>query len=401
MYEKEIQFITDYNLNKINNLGSSFTLEKLIELELHPAIIRYISGELDYLIYRDRKVLLENSAFDYSGLKINEYFNQIAEELKKTKKLSLEQVKKLIEKAVSFNANFTIHPLETLTDLIFRNEESENVSEIKVYLNHIYYYDYLRDVLNSYFVKKKLVSINKKDFESTIKKINDELFSQKSEMIISDAIDSIADFYNEGGVSKSSVHVNFVGTYLKSENLEEYSSILNKAYKNSKKKVDVDEIKEALFSLPADLEKNSKEEKEKNSQEIKSGEKALEIEKYDENIEEENLSDEIEEMSSDKEILNESESDELVEEVPSNESKFEKDLFSFLSKKETEKIIGTIFNDDGEDFTVTMEVLEECKDYNHASEILKEVFSNYKIDPYNKEAVALTDAVSDYFHQAN
>ncbi len=69
MYEKEIQFITDYNLNKINNLGSSFTLEKLIDLELHPAIIRYISGELDYLIYRDRKVLLENSSFDYSGCK--------------------------------------------------------------------------------------------------------------------------------------------------------------------------------------------------------------------------------------------------------------------------------------------------------------------------------------------
>jgi hypothetical protein len=401
MYEKEIQFITDYNLNKINNLGSSFTLEKLTELELHPAIIRYISAELDYLIYEDRKVLLENSSFDYSGVKINEYFNQIAEELKKTKKLSLEQVKKFIGKAVSFNANFTIQPLETLIDLVFKNEESKNVSEIKVYLNHIYYYDYLRDVLNSYFVKKKLVSINKKDFESTIKKINDELHSQKSEMIISDAIDSIADFYNEGGVSKSSVHINFVGAYLKSENLEENGLRLNKAYKNSKKKTDVNEIKEALFSLPADSKKNSKERKEKKSQEIEFEDKALEVEKYDTNIEEKNISDEIEEMNIDSETFNEVETEELIEEVPINESKFEKDIFSFLSKKETEKIISIIFNDDGEDFTITMEVLEECNDYNSASEVLKEVFSNYKIDPYNKEAVALTDAVSDYFHQAD
>ena len=387
MYEKETQFITDYNLNKINNLGSAFTLEKLIDLELHPAIIKYISGELDYLIYKDRKLLLENSAFDYSGVKINEYFNQITEELKKKKKLSFDQTKKLIEKAVAFNANFTIHPLSTLTDLVFKNEESRDVSEIKVYLNHIYYYDYLRDVLNSYFVKKKQVSIKKKDFETTIKKINDELFSQKSEMIISDAIDSIADFYNEGTVSKSSVHINFVGTYLKSENLDEFSSRLNKEYKNSRKKIDIGELKELLLPLRKDTENVETE--------------TLEVEEYDANVEEEELADEMEEMNTGEETLNENETDELVEEIPINESKFEKDLFSFLSKKETEKIISIIFNDDGEDFTSTMEKLEECGDYNKAADVLKKVFSTYKVDPFNKEAVALTDAVSDYFQQAD
>ncbi len=387
MYEKETQFITDYNLNKINNLGSAFTLEKLIDLELHPAIIKYISGELDYLIYKDRKLILENSAFDYSGVKISEYFNKITEELKKTKKLSAEQVKKLIEKAVTFNANFTIQPFATLTDLIFKKEESKNVAEIIIYLNHIYYYDYLRDVLNSYFVKKKSVSIKKKDFESTLKKINDELLLQKPEMIISDAIDSIANFYNEGAVSKSSVHVNFVGTYLKSENLDEFSSRLNNEYKNSKKKIDIGELKGVLFPLPKDTENVETE--------------ALEVEEYNLSIEEEELADEMEEMNTDEETSNENETDELVEEVSINESKFEKDLFSFLSKKETEKIISIIFNDDGEDFTSTMEKLEECDDYNRAAEVLKKVFSTYKVDPFNREAVALTDAVSDYFHQAD
>jgi len=387
MYEKETQFITDYNLNKINNLGPFFTLEKLIDLELHPSIIKYISGELDYHIYRDRKVLLENSTFDYSSVKISGYFNQISEELKKTKKLSLEQVKKLIDKAVTFNANFTIRPLAVLTDLIFKKEESKNVAEIKVYLNHIYYYDYLRDVLNSYFVKKKPVSINKKDFETTIKKINNELLSQKPKMIISDAIDSIADFFNEGAVSKSSVHAGFVEAYLITENLDEYSSRLNEVYKNGKYKIEINELKEILFPLPKDIGSTD------------TG--PLEIEQFDPNIEEENLAEEIEEMNPDKEIPDENETDELIEEVPINESKFEKDLFSFLSKKETEKIISIIFNDDGEDFTSTMEKLEECGDYDEAADVLKKVFSTYKVDPFNREAVALTDAVSDYFHQAD
>jgi hypothetical protein len=411
MYEKEIQFITDYNLNKINNLGPTFTIDKLVDLELHPAIIRYISGELDYLIYLDRKALLENSTFDYSGMKINEYFSQISMELKRTIKLSFEQVKKLIEKAVAFNSNFTIHPVGTLTGLIFKNSnESKNVSEIKVYLNYIYYYDYLRDVLNSYFFKKKLVSLKKQDFEAVMKKINNELLSQKEEIIISDTVDSIADFYNDGAVNKSLVSVGFVETYLKSENLDEQNSRLNKVYKNSKKKVDVDELKAALFSVAA---KSAEQETEidESPSEIKSEEKVLDFsekssdknkEKRKSVNEEENLADEIEEMNADEEIPQEDETDELIEEVPSfDKSKFKKDLFSFLSKKETEKIIGTIFNDDREDFTTTMEKLEECGDYNSASEILKKIFSTYKINPYHKEAVALTDAVFDYFRQAN
>jgi len=96
------------------------------------------------------------------------------------------------------------------------------------------------------------------------------------------------------------------------------------------------------------------------------------------------------------------ETDELVEEVSTaRKTRFRKDIFSFLSKKEIEKIIGTIFNEDREDFTSTMEKLEECNNYDQASEILKAVFFTYRINPYNKEAVALTDAVSDYFHQVN
>ena len=378
MYEKEIQFIVDYNLNKVNNLGSSFTFEKLTELDIHPAIIRFISGTLDYLIYQDRKTLLENSAFDYSGVKISEHFNQINEELKKTKKLSIEQIKKLIEKAVTFNTNFTTRPIETLTDLIFRNEDSKEVAEIKVYLNCIYYYDYLRDVLNSYFARKKIVSIKRKDFETTIKKINDELLLQKSEMIISDAIDSITDFYNEGAVSKSSVPINFIEAYFKAGNLDQFSSRLNKAYVNGRNKAEISELKEVLFPLPIE---------------------SINEQQPQESMEEENLVEELEEMNSEKETPGETE--ELVEEISVKKSKFEKDLFSFLNEKETEKIISIIFNDDGEDFTSTIEKLEECDNYDNAAEVLKKVFSTYKIDPFNREAVALTDAVSDYFSQAD
>ncbi|MDO8550724.1 MAG: hypothetical protein Q7S39_11325, partial [Ignavibacteria bacterium] len=71
------------------------------------------------------------------------------------------------------------------------------------------------------------------------------------------------------------------------------------------------------------------------------------------------------------------------------------------SRKEIDKIVSVIFNDDEDDFANTMEKISECKDYEQASEILKSVFFTYRVNPYKREAVTLTNAVSNYFHQGN
>ena len=63
MFEKESKFIIDYNLNKIRHLGGNITFEKLAGSGVHPAIIKFISAELDKLIYEDRNKLLQQSVF--------------------------------------------------------------------------------------------------------------------------------------------------------------------------------------------------------------------------------------------------------------------------------------------------------------------------------------------------
>jgi hypothetical protein len=77
-----------------------------------------------------------------------------------------------------------------------------------------------------------------------------------------------------------------------------------------------------------------------------------------------------------------------------------KDLFSYLRRKEVKKIVFFIFANDEEDFTNTIERLMDCHSYKEASEILKAVFTSYKISPYSKEAITFTNAVSNYFRQA-
>ena len=78
----------------------------------------------------------------------------------------------------------------------------------------------------------------------------------------------------------------------------------------------------------------------------------------------------------------------------------QKDLFSYLKRKEIKKIVSYIFANDEEDFTNTVERVMDCHSYKEASEILKAVFTSYKISPYSKEAITFTNAVSNYFRQA-
>jgi hypothetical protein len=487
MFEKEIQFITDFNLNKLETIAAPYTLDKLLKADIHPALIKYVSGRLDYMVYLDRKTLLENSKFDYSGPKIADYFNLIADEIKKTKKLSYEEMRTYIEKGVVFNANFSVQPKSTLINLIYKgNEESKNSAEIRVYLNYIYYYDYLREIINSYISKRKLINLSKSEFRSIIDRIDNNLLSARREEIISDALDSISDYYNDGGISRSSIQPALAEAYLKDKGLDVLVKKLQKEIKDNKKKAGIEELKKILFTGPepeeavveslidteeeilkdkeevtekdiTDTEKRIlpdfefeeekiKDEKTEKEREIPVEKTEPKVEKTEPEIEKtepeiEKTEPEIEinepepdEKKEDEEILksdeenekdfdNQTPEEEIIEEYPegfkewedliedeieevtnedtriSKSDKKEKDIFSLLNEKEIEKIIGEVFNDDEDDFANTMEKLTECSNYEQASEILKGVFFTYRINPYTREAVTLTNAVSNYFHQ--
>ncbi|HEX9740608.1 MAG TPA: hypothetical protein VGA29_07520 [Ignavibacteriaceae bacterium] len=488
MFEKEIQFITDFNLNKIKTLGKSFNMDELFNTELHPALIKYISGRLDLMIYEERKILLENSRFDYSGGKIAEYFNHIADEIKKTRKLSFAETEDFIKRGMLFNANFCVQPKSTLINLIYKDADtSKSTSEIKVYLNYLYYYDYYHKIINSYISRRKIVNLSKDEFRALLDKIDRELLSSKREDIISDALNSISDFYNDGGISKSSLQPALVEAYLKEKNLDEMIEILHYEIRDNKNKIDIRELKKILFSKPTqrreelqvtgtkpekgevsieaeteteevspgiELKVEKNDEEISKSMEIKDEEKIigkLKVEegakgKIDEaekirieekeniykkqidtqhlperqetkdkmNFSEQDIKQPVNEKETDKddiifdeEILenhnqkDEIDMEELIEDdVPvKKERKREKDIFSFIGQKEIEKIVSAIFNDDEDDFANTLEKISESGNYDRAAEILQSVFYTYRVNPYKREAVILTNAVSNYFDQ--
>jgi len=249
MFEKEIKFIGDFCLNQVKNLGQVFTFEKITSINLHHAVVCYISAELDFMIYADRRKLLQQSYFDYSGKEISDHFQKITGEIKRNKKISSDDLKKLILQAVSFNANYLVRPRWSLTKLIFNEQPIISVEELQMMLNYLYYYEYFRKVLSAYLSKRKLVQISLTEFDLILNKIDSELFSSSQEQLVENALISMGDFFNIGGVDKNLVSSTAIEIFLKEKNMLELVFKLRKEVpEGQKKRYDKNDLKRVLFS---------------------------------------------------------------------------------------------------------------------------------------------------------
>ncbi len=249
MFQTEIKFITDFTLNHVKKLGAFFTFERLFETNIHPAIKQYLNAEFEFLIYEDRQKLIQDSLFDYSGSKINHHFSMIAEEIKKTKKVSYEDMKVLISRAVSFNVSYILKPNWSLQKLIFGEKKSISVVELELVLNYLYFYDYLKNVFKSYLSKRNIVNLSSTEFELIINKIDRELFSTHFEKLVDNSLVSIADLFSIGGLNKKNISVEAVEIFLKEKNLIDHLLKLKRVIPNpGKRKYDIDDIRRIIYS---------------------------------------------------------------------------------------------------------------------------------------------------------
>ena len=487
MFEKEIKFISDFTTNKINYLGSFFTYNELFNSDINPAILKFVSAEVDYKIYEDRKKLLSQSSFNYSGSEIGRYFNLIGKEIKKSTKITYHDIKDIINQAVAFNIDYTIIPNESLINLFFDKKQEIKAEDLKLKLKYIYYYPHLKAILSSYIDKKNVSVLTSAAVKKILTEINNQIIAEAPERAIEDAINTIADFYNIGNTGSQKLSAALVEIYLEKNHLEKYLNRLNKSIPHdSKQKYEIEELKSILFSPSPvqEIVKHPVEETESAEEPVQPEVKPQEIidaEKNSENIpdearvqpelpaddpedsdlkevefditEHENLDtlysfneEEQDESAADKEdttiitgkeklqdelkipgnpqeaeynktllpekanekIFNESEifKSELKvheEEKPLTEDQNKKlrnkDIFSYLTDKEIERIVGNVFNDDRDDFASTMERITDSNSYEEATEILKSVFKSYNVNPYAKDAITFTNSVSNYFEQ--
>jgi len=250
MFEREIKFIYDFNLNKVNRLGPYFTFEQLSRIDIHPAILNYISAEIDFLIFEDRQNLLKNSVFDYSGEKISNYFNLIGEEVKKSKRFSLEYISKLILHASSFTINYLVRPKWTLSKFVFDESDHKTTLEIKQILNYIYYYQYLKKILISYINSKKIISMNSDEFINLLDRVDNLGIETYLPSILSNAIKSMGDFFNIGEIQKNKIPFLAIEKFLEEKKLDDHLKKIHSVFGiDTTTKVNILDLQKTLESV--------------------------------------------------------------------------------------------------------------------------------------------------------
>jgi len=399
MFEKEIKFIGDFCFNQVKSLGSNFTLDKITSAGVHPAIVQYISAELDYMIYSDRRKLLQQSYFDYAGKEISDHFQKISSEIKKHKKISLEDSKKLIFQAVSFNINYLVRPRWSLIKLIFNDQPLISVEELRMLLNYLFYYEYFKKVLSGYFSKRNLVQISSTEFDILLNKIDNELINSNQHEVISNSFTSIGDFFNIGGVDKNVIPLNAVEIFCKEKNLVELILKLRKTIPNEvKRRYSKVEIERILFS-PDIIRKFEKETGPEDDTKTEQMIEALDAEQPEEIVEDEFIKSEVETFLSPEEeeallsLYNEEASEKVDNEeiaIASDSETRGEEIFEDLDSEGVKTALGVVTTSDSDLVSDIDETNTELDKSAAPEETALESFEN-KMEDVSQDVISSTE----------
>nr|MDA3862146.1 hypothetical protein [Melioribacteraceae bacterium] len=188
--------------------------------------------------------------FDYSGDKIIDYFANIGEEIKRTKKFSFEYLSKLLLHATSFNANFIIRPKWSLMQFVFENESesTKQIVEVKQILNYLYYYPYLKRLLVNFFNKKRMISISNSELKELLNKIDKINFESNFDKVLDSALTSMAEFIYMGEVKNKKVSKQFVELFLADKGLSHFVTVLAENFSGSGvDKYEISKLKEIIL----------------------------------------------------------------------------------------------------------------------------------------------------------
>ena len=227
MFKKEINFISDLNLNKLQVIGDRFTIQDLKSSRIHPAILHFINSAIDKEIFADRKKIEDNSIFDYKTDRINNYFVLISEEIKRTQHFELKYLKPLVQNAIVFNINFLTSPNKTLVQSIFGNLDITPIEEIVLGISQAYYYRYLQKILLTYLEKKKVLSLSKNEFVQLLERVDSISRETHLEDTLVTAVNSITNFFDQNSKTPEKLPIKAIELYLEEKELTEFSTRLD------------------------------------------------------------------------------------------------------------------------------------------------------------------------------
>ncbi|HED09253.1 MAG TPA: hypothetical protein ENJ10_01060 [Caldithrix abyssi] len=399
-------------------------LAYLKTLNIPQSLQHFFEQEVQMWI-REEEEKFESERFDYDEPQVRMLIDKIFDHLQDNAVFSLTQFNHLLERAIKLELNYVVKPHRTLTQFIFRNSDTVSTMEVYDTLKYFSRFDYYKNALSDYFNSKYLHSISKSQFTDLIDQIDKKAFETDTLETTLKTIKSIMGAIGEAQ-QKDIVDLSVDVLYdaLSDRNLADYAEKAQKAkYENEITTLNLAEI-EALLrdgTMPraeaevtpatetafVELEDIEKQAPDINVDEIEVAPATEEVV-----LQEEEPEDDFDDMDVAEEAFTPSveKTSPPVEEKPAVKSNVASDLADHVARqiqsdspledlntmvvgRIRRKIIKKLFRKNEQSFLDFLNMLNKEETWKSASRIIDDVFYENEINPYSKEAIALSDII--------
>ncbi len=445
---------------KILDNQPSISLREIKNRDIPNFIKNYFDRESEKWIREESSMFLSSGRFNYDLPEVRAKFDELYEVLKNTAIFNRPRLIRILEQAVKLQTNFLIMPQRTMVQFVYRDDDvitpAEVIDSMKYFVDYEYYYK----GLEHYFQTNPMESISRAKFKNFIQQLDEKAIAQNKTAAAVNVAKVIIGFLNLGRDQQSDeVEPDVLISAYQDRNLTEYVAAIKGVLAKKVGPISVSKL-EGIFK--SYLEGGEPEAKPVTEEFIKTEDltkritpaetpkpTAVTYEEKKEIVSTENLSSLISEIEEFKEEVEEAAVDSFFEEeeedielppspvatappVKEEKTKAEakpetkapaqeavpkvsdlladhlakqmgqatklEDIYTLIEDRDKKVYIKKLFKKKDKEFFNLLNEINAASNWKDANMIIEDTFYNLEINPYQKEAIAFTDAVySRYF----
>ena len=402
---------------------TTIPLAYLATLKLPDSISHFLDQQVELWLREEEEKFESTDRFDYDQPEVRMHIDQIFDLLKQNATFDINRFNQLLERAIKLEMNYLIEPHRTLKQFIFKDAHKVSTMEVYDTLKYFFRYEYYKTAISDYFNTKYLREIEESQFADLMRQIDEKAFAEDLIGTTLKTVKTIMSFLGDAKDEEiTSLPIDVLIVAFKDRNLDDYLNMAERVKNETDlEELTFDEIEDMLRNnkIPGIVEEEEApaeiEEEEKvgfdEVEDIETAQPEVAVEDI-EVSEAAPVEEEVEEEEEEEEEIEEEEEEEEKEpaakgtvasqlaNVVASQIKSDtplEDLNNMIPKKVRKKAVKKLFKKNEKDYLGFIESLNSFTLWTDASALIDDEFYNREINPYSKEAIALTDIIYTRF----
>lgn len=434
----EIDGITLNLDKKIIGRDERVSLQDIKKRDIPSFIKNYFDRESEKWIREESSMFLSSGRFNYDLPEIKKKFDELYELLKNTAIFSRAKLHRVMEQAVKLQTNFLIQPQRTMVQFIYRDDDVITPAEVMDSMKYFLDYEYYYKALEQFFKNNTMETISRSKFKNFIQQLDEMALSQDKSGAAVNMAQVIVGFLNLGRDQQSDILDSeiLINAY-QDRGLPDFVNAIKNAQSKGKNNISVSQLPGMFKSFletgdiepkvvkeaPKPVEVTKYEEKKEvvstknlsnlvsQIEDVKEEDQAADVSSFFEEEEEEDIvlpaqmpppevKAEVKPVAAEKPVAGADTAAQLAEHLARQMGQAEvlEDLNKLIEDKDKKVYIKKLFKKKDKEFFQLLANLNAATNWKDANNLIDDTFYALEVNPYQKEAIAFTDAVySRYF----